>query len=265
MTTDVIRVEALSKHFGKVRALDGLDLAVRDGEIFGFLGPNGAGKSTTIRILVDLIRPTAGSVAVLGHQPQRAGHELRARIGYLPGELRMPGHSTAGRYLSYLARLRHGRGIDQIEPLARRFDLDLSRPIGKLSKGNKQKIGLIQAFMHRPDLLILDDLKTLRSKAGQEVVLHFLEAVELEAFSALSGVGDVSVERDPVGPGSVVRCVLRGEPDQLLKLAARHHVIGWKAADRELEDMFLDFYRDTPDNAATEIDDPTLGSVVDDA
>lgn len=322
MTTDVIRVNALSKHFGNVRALDGLDLEVHDGEIFGFLGPNGAGKSTTIRILLDLIRPTAGSAEVLGQQPHRGGSELRARIGYLPGELRMPGRSTAGNYLSYLARLRQGRGGNQIEPLAERFDLDLSRPIGKLSKGNKQKIGLIQAFMHRPDLLILDeptsgldpllqhefhglarestrrgatvfmsshvlseiediaervaiirsgrlvdldDLQSLRQKAGQEVVLHFAENVEPERFVTLSGVSDVSIERDAAGAGSVMRCILRGEPDQLLKVAARNRVVGWKAADRELEDLFLDFYRDTPDLTATATDGHRVEGVFDHA
>lgn len=312
MTTAVIRVNDLSKHFGDVRALDGLDLEVHDSEIFGFLGPNGAGKSTTIRILLDLLRPTAGSAEVFGCRPRRQGPELRARIGYLPGELRMPGRATAGRYLTYLARLRDGRGRNQIKPLAERFDLDLSRPIAKLSKGNKQKIGLVQAFMHGPDLLILDeptsgldpllqrefhdlarertddgatvfmsshvlseieevaervaiirsgrlvdidDLHNLRHKAGQEVVLRLSGTVDAEAFSSLSGVSDVSVESDPSARESVLRCVLRGQPDSLLKLAARHHVTGWKAADRELEDLFLDFYRDVSPDPARAPDD----------
>lgn len=140
-----------------MRALDNLDLTVQPGEIFGFLGPNGAGKSTAIRILVDLLRPTSGEVEVFGKSPRSHGPELRTRIGYLPGELRMPERASAGAYLGYLSRLRNGDGMGMIAPLAQRLGLDLTRKIGNLSKGNKQKVGLVQAFMHSPDLLILDE------------------------------------------------------------------------------------------------------------
>jgi ABC-2 type transport system ATP-binding protein len=155
--TAVIATEGLVKDYGPVRALDGLDLEVRAGEVFGFLGPNGSGKSTTIRVLLDLLRPTAGSVRVLGADPREGGPALRARIGYLPGELAVAGRATAGAYLAHLARLRAGRGADLIAPLADRFDLDLGRPIRALSKGNRQKVGVIQAFMHAPELLVLDE------------------------------------------------------------------------------------------------------------
>ncbi|MGI9595280.1 MAG: ABC transporter ATP-binding protein, partial [Acidimicrobiales bacterium] len=296
------RTTGLTKHFGPVKALDGLDLQVTKGEVFGFLGPNGAGKSTTIRILLDLIRPTAGTAEVLGRRPDDLGPRSRARIGYLPGELRMPDRSTAGQYLRYLARLRGGRGLDHIDRLAERFDLDQSKAIGKLSKGNKQKVGVIQAFMHDPELLILDeptsgldpllqhefqdlarerchtgatvfmsshvlseiediaervaiirsgrlvdidDLKTLRRRAGQLVELRFAETVPIDAFSPISNISDLTIEPDSRNGGSVLTCVLRGEPDRLLKAAADHRVVGWNAADRELEDLFLDFYRET--------------------
>jgi ABC-2 type transport system ATP-binding protein len=134
-----------------------VDLEVHRGEVFGFIGPNGAGKSTTIRVLLDLLRPTAGSVEVFGRDPATDGPSLRQRIGYLPGELHMSGRVDAGTLLAHLARLRNGRGADRIGPLAERFGLDLTRPVRALSKGNRQKVGVVQAFMHDPELLVLDE------------------------------------------------------------------------------------------------------------
>ena len=294
MSVTVIQAEGLVKDYGRVRALDGLDLEVTRGEIFGFLGPNGAGKSTTIRILLDQLRPTAGQARVFGTAPRAGAARQRARLGYLPGELAMTGRATAGDLLGYLATLRGGAGRERIAGLADRLQLDLDRPIRWLSKGNKQKVGVIQAFMHDPELLILDeptsgldpllqhefltmlgeaqaggatvfmsshvlseveeiagrvaivregrivdldDVATLRHHAGQQVELTFAEPVSAEAFVDLPGVSDVEVE------GASVRCLLRGEPDALLKAAARYHVTRWSAQDRELEDLFLDHYR----------------------
>jgi len=157
----VLRTEGLVKEYGRgssrLRALDGLDLAIAPGEVFGFLGPNGAGKSTTIRVLLDQLRPTAGHAEVFGTAPRVGGPAQRARIGYLPGELAMAGRATSRELLTHLAQLRGGAGADRIAELADRLDLDLGRPIRSLSKGNKQKVGVIQAFMHHPELLILDE------------------------------------------------------------------------------------------------------------
>ena len=152
-----IHIQELVKSYGRTRALDGLDLEVRTGEVFGFIGPNGAGKSTTIRVLMDLLRPDAGTAQVFGRAPAEGGPALRARIGYLPGELAMKGPVRAGDHLAHLAALRGGRGRDRIGTLAERFRLDLTRPLRALSKGNKQKVGVIQAFMHEPELLVLDE------------------------------------------------------------------------------------------------------------
>jgi ABC-2 type transport system ATP-binding protein len=157
MTEPVIRIEGLVKRYGRYPALQGLDLAVRSGEVFGFLGPNGAGKTTTIRLLLDLLRPTAGTVRVLGSDPRAGGARLRRRIGYLPGELALGGRDTAGELLAFLGNLRGGVPTRRIHGLAERLELDLSRPLRGLSKGNKQKVGLVQAFMHDPELLILDE------------------------------------------------------------------------------------------------------------
>ncbi|WP_159849812.1 ABC transporter ATP-binding protein [Nocardia sp. CY41] len=157
MTAPAIRVEGLTKHYGKQVALTDLSLEVARGEVFGFLGPNGAGKSTTIRILLDLIRPTAGRVEVFGADPRAGGARLRRRIGYLPGELALEGRNTARDLLAFLADQRGTVAASRIEELARLLDLDLSKKVGAMSKGNKQKVGIIAAFMHAPDLLILDE------------------------------------------------------------------------------------------------------------
>lgn len=151
-----IALDGLVKDYDGTRALDGVDLEVAPGEVFGFIGPNGAGKTTTMRILVDLLRPTAGTARVLGEEPRAGGPALRARLGYLPGELVLDERATARELLAHVATVR-GRGAERIAPLAERFDLDLDRRIGELSKGNKQKVGLVQAVMHRPELALLDE------------------------------------------------------------------------------------------------------------
>jgi len=155
--TDIIRTEALGKSYGDRRGLDGLTLDVQPGEIYGFLGPNGAGKTTTIRILLDLIRPSHGRASVLGRDPRDGGPALRRRLGYLAGDFTVDGGQTGSELLTHLAHLRGGVAQQRIELLAARLDLDVNARIKSLSKGNRQKVGLIQAFMHEPELLILDE------------------------------------------------------------------------------------------------------------
>ena len=155
-----VEADGLVKRYGHGRdaktALNGLSLTVDRGEVFGFLGPNGAGKTTTIRLMLDLIRPTSGRIRVLGTDPRDAPL-LRAHIGYLAGDFVVNGRHTARELLRYLADLRGGVPADHIDELAERLDLDPTRRIGTLSKGNRQKVGVIQAFMHRPELLVLDE------------------------------------------------------------------------------------------------------------
>lgn len=151
-------IKGLTKSYGKVRALRGVDLEVQRGEIFGYLGPNGAGKTTTIRCLLDLIRPDSGTVRVLGIDPQANPVAVRARTGYLPGELRLDPNMTVEGALHYFNALR-GNKADWgfVRQLAERLDLDLRPAIKNLSHGNKQKVGVVQALMHRPELLLLDE------------------------------------------------------------------------------------------------------------
>lgn len=153
-----IYTKDLQKSYGRVKALLGVDLDVHCGEIFGFLGPNGAGKTTTIRCLLDLIRPDEGEVRVLGIDPQVDPVAVRNRVGYLPGELALESNLTVEGQLRYLNRLR-GRTVDwsYAREVAERIELDLKMPIKNLSKGNKQKVGVVQSLMHKPDLLMLDE------------------------------------------------------------------------------------------------------------
>jgi ABC-2 type transport system ATP-binding protein len=149
----------LVKSYGDFQALYGVNLEVKRGEIFGFLGPNGAGKTTTIRCLLDLIRPNGGSLSVLGIDPQADPVAVRARVGYLPGELHLDENRSAEAALHYYNDIRRGRADwSYVRLLAERLELDIKQTIKNLSKGNKQKVGVVQALMHRPELLIMDEL-----------------------------------------------------------------------------------------------------------
>lgn len=152
-----IATDKLTKYYGSTRGLDGLDLEVPRGQVFGYLGPNGAGKTTTIRVLLDLIRPSSGRAEVLGLDPWTQAEEVQRRLGYLPGELALYDDMTADGFFAYFLALRGTKDHAYARELAERFGLDTSRRIGTLSKGNKQKVGLVQAFMHRPELLLLDE------------------------------------------------------------------------------------------------------------
>lgn len=152
-----IRTTQLMKDYGHGRGVFGLDLEVRRGEILGFLGPNGAGKSTTMRLLLGLIKPTSGTATVLGLDSRAGSLEIRRRVGFLPGELALYPTLSGAAMLDYLAELRGGVDRRVRDALAERFDADLGRRIRELSTGNRQKLGLIQAFMHEPELLILDE------------------------------------------------------------------------------------------------------------
>ncbi|MEI8406540.1 MULTISPECIES: ABC transporter ATP-binding protein [unclassified Kribbella] len=152
-----IRTRRLTKRFHRHLALTELNLDVPPGVVFGYLGPNGAGKTTTIRLLTGLIRPTSGSAIVFGFDAGDQYDVLQRRIGYLPGEFVPYPDLTVTQYLRYFAHLRGGVDQAMIDGLAKRFELDLTARIGALSHGNKQKVGIVQAFMHEPDLLVLDE------------------------------------------------------------------------------------------------------------
>ena len=155
-----IRTTGLTKSYRRRPALRGLDLEVPVGGVFGYLGPNGAGKTTTIRLVTGLLRPTAGSIAVLGMSPGEDRDRLQRRIGYLPGNFAPYPDLTVRQFLAYLGSLRGGVSPTVVEDLATRLGLSMEPRIGTLSHGNRQKVGLVQAFMHEPELLVLDEPTT---------------------------------------------------------------------------------------------------------
>jgi ABC-2 type transport system ATP-binding protein len=177
---EVIRLEALTKFYGKTRALNGVDLTVRAGEVFGYLGPNGAGKTTTIRALFDFIRPTSGKATVLGLDSRADAKEIRRRVDYLSSDIALYDRMTGRQLLSYLANLRGGVDWNYVEQLADRFRCDLDSRIRSLSRGNRQKLGLVQAFMKRPELIIMDEPTSGLDPLMQQEFYGLVEEVKAE-------------------------------------------------------------------------------------
>jgi ABC-2 type transport system ATP-binding protein len=153
----IIQTERLTKSYGVHRGIIDVDLTVNEGEVFGFLGPNGAGKTTTIRVLLDLIRPTSGVARVFGVASSDDPVTIHRRIGYLPGEFNLYDRLTGAETIEYFANLRGGLDRAYSAALVERLGLDPSRRFREYSKGNKQKVGLVCALQHRPELLILDE------------------------------------------------------------------------------------------------------------
>ncbi|MGD8904362.1 MAG: ABC transporter ATP-binding protein [Anaerolineae bacterium] len=175
MTEYAIETHGLSVYYGRHRGILNVDLRVEQGEVFGFLGPNGAGKTTTQRVLVDIIRPTAGEARIFGLDCQKEGVAVRERVGYLPGELAMYEGMRTRRFFRMYASLQKGnKDPDYWQTLADRLELDTSRRIGQLSRGNKQKVGVVTAFMGKPDLLILDEPTTGLDPLVQQTVMELV-------------------------------------------------------------------------------------------
>jgi len=175
MSENIIETCGLTKYYGDQRGILYVDLAVQKGEIFGFLGPNGAGKTTIQRVLMDVIRPTTGTASIFGMDCQKEGVEIRKRVGYLPGELSLYDHLKANAFLDLIASLRDG-DVDASyrSELCERLNMDPSRKIKAFSKGNKQKVGVVAAFMGKPDLLVLDEPTSGLDPFMQQVVMELV-------------------------------------------------------------------------------------------
>ena len=221
-----IKTEQLTKSYGKNRGIRDVDLEVEEGEVFGFLGPNGAGKTTTIRTLLGFMRPTGGRAEVFGLDTQRESVEVRARVGNLPGEFALENRTTGEDLLKFCVRLRGVGSLGYARELAERFGADLHRPMRRLSRGNKQKIGLIQAMFHRPPLLILDEPTGGLDPLVQEEFLDVVEETKAEGrtvfFSShvLSEVERVSDRVGIIRSGELVAV----EPTHTLVDKAFRHV-----------------------------------------
>ena len=298
-----IEVDHLTKKFGDFTAVDDVSLTIERGEIFGFLGPNGAGKSTTIRSILDLIRPTLGSCRVLGLDSRADAVEIRRRLGFLPADLALYPNLTGRRTIQYFANLRGGVDMSRVDALAERFDADLDRKVGEYSSGNRQKVGLILAFMHDPQVVILDEpitgldplvqlefhtlmrehvaagntvflsshtlsevervadrvafirrghliaverMSELREKSLRRVTLEFPEPVLATAFDGVAGVHDATAE------GNTVTARYDGPMGPLLAVATAHGVLSLTTATVDLDEIFLEFYRDQAADDAPE-------------
>ncbi len=226
--TAVIETDKLTKWYGKHRGILDIDLTVERGEIFGFLGPNGAGKTTTIRILLDLIRPTAGRALVFGIESSADPIAIHRRVGYIPGEFTLYDRLTGGQTLEYFANLRGGVDPAYQASLIERFELDPSRRFGEYSKGNKQKVGLIIALQHRPELLVLDEPTAGLSPAYTDVVWNQIEGI------AQTGTGVLVVEQN-------VERALKHATFVHIFVAGSNHVHGTAAdiASLDLAAIFL--------------------------
>ena len=167
----VIETDRLVKRYRDARGIEDLTLSVERGEVFGFLGPNGAGKTTTIRTLLDLLHPTSGSARLFGLDSRRDSRAIHARLGNLPGDFGYDDRLTGLALLEFVGRLRGVTSLRRAHVLAERFEADLSRPMRELSRGNRQKIGLIQATFHEPELLVLDEPTTGLDPLMQEEFL----------------------------------------------------------------------------------------------
>ncbi len=222
----VLTIQGLYKSYGQVRALRGVDLEVQRGEIFGFLGPNGAGKTTTIRCLLDLIHPDGGTMRVLGIDPQADPVGVQARTGYLPGELRLNDNWTAERQLQFFSDMRNGKADwGFVRQLAERLELDLKQPIKNLSKGNKQKVGVVQALMHRPELLLLDEPTGGLDPLMQQEVLGLLRQARADGttvFFSSHIMSEVEAVADRVGIIRLGEIVEVAETQSLINRALRH-------------------------------------------
>lgn len=290
-----IEVDHLTKKYGSFTAVDDLSLAIDHGEIFGFLGPNGAGKSTTIRSILDLIRPTSGACRVLGLDSRTDAVEIRRNLGFLPADLALYPNLTGRKTIQYFANLRGGVEWSHVDKLAERFDADLDKRVSDYSSGNRQKVGLILAFMHNPKVVILDEpitgldplvqlefhtlmrehvsagntvflsshtlsevervadrvgfirrgklvaverMAELHDKSLRRVTLEFPEPVPASAFDGVDGVHDAKAE------GNTVTARYEGAMAPLLGVATHHGVLSLNTAAVDLDEMFLEFYRD---------------------
>lgn len=227
-----IKTDNLVKSYGKVRALRGVDLEVRRGELFGFLGPNGAGKTTAIRCMLDLIRPQGGLIRVLGFNPQEDPVSVREKVGYVPGELSLESNLRVEGQLRYYNELR-GKKADwaYVRQLADGLELDLSRSIKNLSKGNKQKVGVVQALMSKPELLLMDEPTSGLDPLMQQEVYRLLREASAEGatvFFSSHIINEVEALADRV---AIIRegvIVEEAEPSKLVNMAMRRFHVRFK-------------------------------------
>jgi len=300
--TSAIETLGLTKRFGRTTAVSDLNLRIEQGQVFGFLGPNGAGKSTTIRMLLALQRPTQGHATLLGLDAATESVGLHRRIGYLPGDLELFPRLTGQQHIAWCMRARDIDDDSVATQLIERFEVVTDRPARDLSKGNRQKIGLVLAFLHRPELLVLDEptagldplmqheFETLLRETADEGRTVFLSSHELDEVQRVTDrigiikegrlVAEDTVEglrraapqkmevrfRLSVDPADLTALAgvtitasdgprltldVTGEIGPVLKVIASHDPVDLTCRPADLDELFLDFYRQSPDREAS--------------
>jgi ABC-2 type transport system ATP-binding protein len=233
VTMKALEVRSLTKWYGSARGIEDVAFAIERGEIFGYLGPNGSGKTTTIRCIMGLLRPSGGEVRVLGERivPGRAtGH---ARIGYLPGEFRIWGRARARRSLRVLAGFGgNGRAEVRRRELAEQLELNLDRPVGDLSKGNRQKVAVIYALQHRPDLLVLDEPTAGLDPLMRQIVLDLIREAAAAGAAVLLSSHDLSEVSAVCSRAGILR------EGRLVKVAPISQIV--QQSERRLKIWFID-------------------------
>ena len=235
--TSAIEIDGLVKNYGDVQALKGLNLNVEHGQVYGFCGPNGAGKTTTLKILVGLVFPSKGSARILGLDVVEKGVEARKQVGYLPETYGLPRWDTPRKFLTYMGIL-SGLSKDSLKPIIEKkakelgFSENLDRKISGLSKGNKQKVGIAQALIHDPQILLLDEPTTGLDPIGRNEVLNSMKALSKKGKTVLFSthiLSDVEKICDNVGIIHNGLLILEGEPESLKK----------KHGSKDLDELFL--------------------------
>jgi len=242
MAHTIVRATGLTKFYGRQRGVVDLDLEIGAGEVFGYLGPNGAGKTTTIRLLLDYLRPTRGSARLFGLDSHRDSLVVRRRTGYLPGDLRLYESLSGRELIEYFGRLRGAIDRARVTGIAARLDCDLGREIRTLSSGNRQKLGLIQAFMNDPELLILDEPTNGLDPLVQQTFYALIAEVRAAGRTVLLSSHVLpEVERvcDRVG-------ILRDG-----RLVAVERIVDLRA--RAMRHLEIEFCRDVPPEAFTAV------------
>jgi ABC-2 type transport system ATP-binding protein len=239
--TPAIHTEGLTKHYGKVEALVDLSIDIGPGEVFGFLGPNGAGKTTMIRTILDEIRPTAGRAAILGLDTHADSVAIRRHIGYLPGDLAMYPNLTGRDLITYFGNLRGGVDAAYQASLIERFELDPSKRFKQYSKGNKQKVGVIIALQHRPELLVLDEPTSGLDPLVQQTFFTTLREAVTEGATVFLSSHILSEVEKTCGRVAIIRdgrLVKTGTVEGLRDLA--HHQVELRFAGPVPSDTFAE-------------------------
>lgn len=232
-----IKLSKVTKYYGrsKVAAVHNLSLSLRAGEVYGLLGANGAGKTTTLRMILDFIRPSSGTIELFGKDNQQSGAELRGRVGYLPGDVVLPKGYTGQDFLDYLCKLNGKVDHAYVKHLTKMFEAQLNKKMHHLSKGNRQKLGIIQAFMHQPDILILDEPTSGLDPLMQEQFYSLIsQASQRGATILLSSHSFEEVERTCLRIGIVRKGKLVHEGSTVSVIASQKP--RWRVTFRHAED-----------------------------